>query len=403
MATLEILTDEAIVDYTRRGNKNYVLTSHKDFDLGGRYLKPYRRGPYDPEIFGSCYTDRCYCGKIHTFTNEPCPECNARVFRMEDALRKFARIELPFYYLNALRFNIFSDFINELFKDSTIETDFSDTPENLGFNKPGSRRFSQKVYDLCQFEYDPSLKELRITDKITSLEKCSYEGLMDIIENHFPDRLVQYKEFINRFYLVMPAVMRPPALIPQSGSKKPKVGFSKMSIWYVTILTFCCAANRDAGVNNYTKVMNSLKSPREKAAYNALLRSLLIYGNNMATDLLRTSKENLARSNYSIRMKNSLRCPIVPDVDIQIDQVKIPRHLAYEICRDGFIKYIMEKYNFSEEEAKLSTRIEAMNPEMQQEFTDYVEGNEEKGLKGQLVIINRPPSLHKRFVQVKFI
>ena len=92
MASLEILTDEAIIDYTRRGNKNFILTDHRDVNARYRYLYPYRGGVYDPEIFGSAYSDRCYCGKLRGISNEPCPECGAMILSEEDALRRFARI-----------------------------------------------------------------------------------------------------------------------------------------------------------------------------------------------------------------------------------------------------------------------------------------------------------------------
>lgn len=395
MAALEILTDEAIIDYTRKGNKNFILTDGNDFNRKNRrYPKPYPKGIFDPEIFGSCYPDRCYCGKIRTVSTEPCPECDAMVLKREDALRRFARIELPFYYLNPLRFEVFSDLFTEIFSNTEVVKDFSDTPENLGFSVTGSRKFNQKVFDYCQFEYSPESKELRVTDKITDEAKCSYEGLLAIIEANFPSKLVQFKELINHLYLVMPAVMRPPVLIPKPGAKRPEIGLDKLSVWYRTILTLCCAANRDGNSSNYNLVMKRFKTPAERVGYTALLRALLRVGNSEASSLLNTSKENLARGLHSVRVKNSMRSPIIPSVDLPIDQARIPRHLAYEIFRSGFIKYIMEKYNFSEDEATLSTRLEAMNPEMQQEFTDYIEGNESKGLKGQCIILNRAPSLH---------
>lgn len=393
MASLEILTDEAIIDYTRKGNKNFILTDHRDVNARYKYLYPYRRGVYDPEIFGSAYSDRCYCGKLRGISNEPCPECGAMVLSEEDALRRFARIELPFYYLNSLRFDIFKEFIDDTFSSSKIVTKFSDEPVKLGFNSSGSRKLNQKVYDSCQFEYDPSTKELTITDTITDESKCSYEGLMSIISDHFPDRLTQYKDFINRLYLVLPSYMRPPSITMQGRTKN--VGIHKLTIWYELIIRLCCVADVEAKNSNYSRVMKMLKTPGERVRYTALLRAMLNFGRKEATDLLNTSKDNLARGLYAVRTKNSLRCPIVPSTTLPIDEVQIPRHLAYEICRSGFIKFLMEQYNFTEEQAKFSTMNESSNLDLQRAFDEYVNGNPKKGIPQQCVIINRPPSLHE--------
>ena len=106
--SLELLTDEDILDYTHSEGKDRVLTSHKDLNLKFGSIQPVPGGVYDVEIFGSPYEDRCVCGKIRQTSAEPCPNCGARVFTKEEGLRRFARIELPFYYLNDLRFDIFN-------------------------------------------------------------------------------------------------------------------------------------------------------------------------------------------------------------------------------------------------------------------------------------------------------
>lgn len=384
MASLEILTDEAIIDYTRRGNKNFILTDHRDVNARYKYLYPYRGGVYDPEIFGSAYSDRCYCGKIRTQSNEPCPECGAAVYSMEESLRRFARIELPFYYLNSLRFDVFKEFIDDLFSDTKVITKFSAEPTKLGFNTSGSRKLNQKVYDSCQFEYDSVNKELTITDIITDESKCSYEGLMKIINDHFPSQLTSYKNFINKLYLVLPASMRPPSITMQGRQKK--VGVHKMTVWYELLLRLCCDANLNAKEYRYSRVLKSLKTPGERVKYTALLRAFLNSGRKETTELLNSSKENLARDLYAVRVKNSMRCPIVPSTTLPIDEVQIPRHLAYEICRSGFIKFLIEQYNFSEEQARVSTLKESDNPELQKAFDEYINGNPEKGIQQQCVI-----------------
>ena len=381
MASLEILTDEDILDYTRRGSKNFVLTTHLDANLKCKIFTPVRGGVYDVEVFGSPYRDRCICGKVRTVSNEPCPECEAIVYSKIEALRRFARIELPFYYLNPMRFDVFQEFIDRIFPDKEFE--FSDSTGE--FYKTGSRyKLTQKVYDSCQFEYDDRLKKLIVSDIITDMEKSSYEGLLKLIQEFRPGDVKEYKSYINRLYLVLPTIMRPPSYTVKNG--KPELGIPKLTTWYQIIMRFMCSANKDAKSFNYDTVLSQFKTPGEKVKYTALLRAMLENGLRQATDLLNSSKENLARDLYSIRTSNSGRCPIVPAVDLPIDEVEIPIHLAYEICRSGFIKYLMEELNFSEDQAILSTKEEAFNPEMQKLFKTYAEQ--------QVVVINRPPTLH---------
>ena len=100
---------------------------------------------------------------------------------------------------------------------------------------------------------------------------------------------------------------------------------------------------------------------------------MLNKGKYQATELLKTSKENLARESYAVRTKNSARCPIIPSTTLAIDEVGIPRHIAYEMCRSGFIGYLQEKMNFTYQEAKRSTMNEYENPEIQKLFKEYAE------------------------------
>lgn len=370
--SLELLTDEAIIDYTRSDGKDRVLYDHRDFNLKFSRLQPLPGGVYDVDIFGSPLEDRCICGKIRTVSSEPCPNCGARVYTREEGLRRFARIELPFYYLNELRFDIFKELFDSIFKDSKIILDFfGNSLKAGGYSKRGAKNLGIKVFDSCQFEYNPTTKELKISEFITDISKCSYEGLMKIIEDHFPARLVEYKKLINRLYLVQPALMRPFTFAIKAGKKV--LGSHKLSIWYSVIIRLCCVTDRESNDLNYEEVIGKLSTPGEKVRYTALLRALLNVGKKEATELLNTSKDNLARGLYSVRTKNSARCPIVPSTTLAIDEISIPGHIAYEMCREGFIGYLQKELNFTKEEAVRSTKEEYENPETQRLFKEYAE------------------------------
>jgi DNA-directed RNA polymerase beta' subunit len=100
---------------------------------------------------------------------------------------------------------------------------------------------------------------------------------------------------------------------------------------------------------------------------------LLNTGKKQGTDLLNTSKKNDARGLYSVRVKNSARCPIVPSTTLAVDEIGIPLHLAYEMCREGFIKHLIKVLNFTQEEAEKSTKEEYENPELMRLFKEYAE------------------------------
>ena len=260
----------------------------------------------------------------------------------------------------------------DIFSDVKKELDFfGDDLKSGGYSARGSRKLGIKVFDTCQFEYDPKKKILKISEFITDEAKCSYEGLLKIIEDHFPERLVEYKKMINRYYLVLPAIMRPFTVGIRGGKKV--MGSHKLSLWYSIVVRFCCVEDDKGNDLNYKEVTSKLSTPGERVRYTALLRALLNAGKKEATELLNTSKENLARELYSVRTKSSARCPIVPSTNLAIDEIGVPTHIAYEMCREGFIEYLQSELNFTKEEALKSTRLEALNPETQKLFKEYAE------------------------------
>lgn len=384
--SLELLTDEAIIDYSRSDGKDRVLFDHRDLNLKFNTPQPIPGGVYDVDVFGSPIADRCICGKIRQPSSEPCPNCGARVFTMEEGLRRFARIELPFYYLNELRFDIFKATFDDIFSDTKIVLDFAaDDLKRGGYSSRGAKKLGIKVFDSCQFDYNPTKKELKISEFITDENKCSYEGLIKIISEHFPDRLTGFMKLINRYYLVLPAMMRP-FTVGYKGDKKV-MGTHPMSVWYSIVIRLCCVEDKVSNSMNYEDIMNSLETPGERVRYTALLRAFLNTGKTEATELLNTSKKNLARNLYAVRTKNSARCPIVPSVDLAIDEIGVPTHIAYEMMREGFCEYLMSELNFTKKEALKATKLEAFNPETQKLFKEYAEN--------QVVLANRQPSLHE--------
>ena len=61
--SLDLLTDEAIADYSRSDGKDRVLYDHGDLNLRYNDVHPIPGGVYDLDTFGSPIEDRCICGK----------------------------------------------------------------------------------------------------------------------------------------------------------------------------------------------------------------------------------------------------------------------------------------------------------------------------------------------------
>lgn len=372
---LELLDDDAIMDYTAtRDGIERVITDSRDFNLRNKPFQIYTGGLYDAMIFGSPYKDQCSCGYVRSVSREPCPNCGTRVYSKEEALRQFARVELPFYYLNSFRFPLFLDWFERTFeKNCKIVHNFVNPDLRASGYTDGrsSKRLGIKVFDSCQFEYDPKKKVLLISEYINDESKCSYEGLLKICNEHFPDQVPSLLKLINRLYLILPTALRPPSFV-RKGSKSV-LGTNRLNVWYRMVLTFCCAENLEAKSQNYDVVMEALDTPGERVRYTALLRAMLNVGISEATSLLRESKKNLARDLLNTNVDNSARAVITPSTTLKIDEIEVPTHLAYEMCRSDFVKHLMEKMNLTKSEAIRSSVEEYDNPEIQKLFKEYAE------------------------------
>lgn len=378
-SSIEILTDEAIIDYTRGEGRDRIVTNHKDVNLNytADYpFKPKTGGLFD-EFFGSPFEDKCLCGKIDK-VGPVCPYCGYQVLDKGEALRRFARVELGFFYLQDTRFDIFMNLFNDVFSDTKITLDFiGDDFKTCNYSvRGGGKKMGIKTFDSCQFEYDPKKKELVISQTITDMAKCSYEGLLDIFEKNFPERLPDLRKLVNRYYLILPPILRPFTFNYIDGKKVPD--FHELNNWYRLVILLCSSSLQGSDDNEGEKfgfynVMTQLQTPGERVRYIALLRTMLNKGRYWSTELLKASKDNLARESYAVRTKNSARSAIIPSTTLAIDEVGIPRHIAYEMCRSGFIEYLQEKRNFTYQEAKRSTLHEYENPELQKLFKEYAE------------------------------
>jgi len=367
---LSYLTDEVINTFTG----NNVLTDWRTTnEMVKKDMKTINGGVLDSYIFGSCFSHRCNCGKIHAI-GRTCKKCGAKVLTDEQAWTKYARIDLPLYFCNDLRKKKFSKFMSNNFNlDWNLSDEFSELLKSMPFLR----------WDYCQFTYDENRDCIIGTDQVTNSDQCSFESLIDIISTHYPQKFGKFKSYLNSSILVIPIIARAPRYVIENGVvvlKNHEITLAYSSILYVII-------------EQYDKALLSFKLPCDQALYKASVREFICTALHNVSRLLVPNKENVTRLMQSHHMPNSGRCTIIPAPDLKVDEIYIPRHLMYECCQKEFIKFLMTKHEWSEEYAQLMYLNEATTVEIQADFDDYIENSNDG--KGKYVIINRNPTLYE--------
>lgn len=365
----ERLTDSEI-DNLSQGR---VITNDKDFQLNrnSKYEKnrlyPVVGGVYDSDFFGSIYTDTCNCGKTHS-VDVVCQRCGSRVLPEEEKYKRYARIDLDFYYVMNTKLLGLIGLLNELPLDLSKAMDF------FSFRRI-SNSSAPKICELCQFDWDEELQEIAVNPIITNELHSSYEGLELIIKEHFPNKLNDFRSLVNKKVLVIPAVYRMATFNPYDPVTKlsiPIISSVYQSMVYLKLQI------REALANQYSE-------PSERVLVKALLRRYCAKFPGVLSEVMKPSKENLLRTIMSARMDNSGRAPIIGDPSLAIDEVKIPIHLAYEICKVDFINYLVDKLGITLKKAEL--KYKRATNDILDLFRQYA--------PTRRVIVNRPPSLHR--------
>lgn len=375
--TIYFLTDEIIDQYASE-----ILTDYRDINLRyNSYYHPYKHSVLDPTIFGSLFEDRCNCGRVKV-PGETCPVCGAQLLDEAQSFSRYAKIELPCFYITEMKFA-------KLYK--FLQANFRSIQYNLtsGYLYKGRDVASAKmIFDICQMSYDEETDILTVTDEINDYTKCSFEGLEEIFRKYKSDTLREYLAFINHKLLVIPLRLRPVhRMMTKEG---PKLDIHEITKTYQNIIYLC------------TKYYRGMEgdfdgTQAEWAMFLGTLRGYFSKVLSNISNLMRSSKQNLARTMQSTRISNSGRCTIIPGPHLKIDEVELPRTLYYEACREEFTKFVAKEFNTSMEHAEILVTNEARTEEIQQAFSLFVEGDKDNPdeYPGKYVIINRAPTLHE--------
>lgn len=351
-------------------SQDRVIVDYRDFNLnyGKRYNKsrlyPVPGGVYDSKFFGSIYNDTCNCGRVDTI-GTTCNVCGCKVMTEQEKYERYARIDLDFYYVMDTKVDGLINFLKSL------PTDFKSAIEYFEYKRL-SRSSVFYLCELCQFDYIDGV--IVANHDVTDDNKASYEGLLKIIEEHFPEKLTEYRTLINKKILVVPAAYR-------MVSFNPFEYRTHLTIPYLTSIYQSIVYLKQFIRDD----LASTPAPDDRTLIRASFRRMLAKLPEEITSILNTSRENIARGVYSTRVGNSGRSVIVGDPDLKQDEVGLPISLAYELYKVDFISYLSVRYEITTSEAELMYR-NALKTTLDI-FKEYV--------YNRRVIMNRPPSLHR--------
>ena len=181
------VSDQRILELAR----GQQVTTYNDFNLkigeaNSTKLSPINGGLYDKNFFGSVFRDRCNCGNLKNRINITCNICSSTVLPSDDEVYRYAYIDTTVYYLLRYKEKKFLALVQDILEI------------------PKGTRNKIDYLCLCNYKYDK--KENGI---VSSLEYVgneiytSLEGLMALLEKHYPDKFKEAQNYINKYLLFL--------------------------------------------------------------------------------------------------------------------------------------------------------------------------------------------------------
>lgn len=346
----------------RLKNKNLPVITSSKILYNNKFTKD---GLFSEYIFGTVKNMRCSCADpdVH---NMVCNKCGCELTKASERRKRYAKIVLPFKIFNPF----FLDFIQTKYRiiirkllsyssygilddgemKFTKVNDFvvDNIPENAYFGIDGARKYLQELVDenpsvIYKFEYFDNKISNMLTDEV----------------------------------IVIPPDFRP--IIP---SIDETTGDS-LNIFYKRILSsielFNSPMNVALGLDSFRyKVERSIQ-------HNVSLLQKEIFKVKLG------SKNGLLRNNMlGKRIDFSGRSVIVPDINIRLDQVRVP----YAILMNIFKFKVVHKVMVQTKNPFEHTIIEKIDNAILKGERIYVDILEEL-IKDNVVLLNRQPTLHR--------
>jgi hypothetical protein len=361
-----LLTDELIKKYS----DDRIILNKGDINLKvDKIYEPVPGGLYDSNYFGSVLLDACNCRTVKK-VNVYCHNCQSTPLDEETRNARFARIELPWYYVPYFKLKGVEKFIADNFK---VKYQFEELDSVAGRGKLiKGLELGQVRIEIKEGDDKPTII---LHDSYTDISKCSYEGLLNgLRKKGLGNEADELKRFIDLNVLVLPASMRGVKITTIGGKKD--LTLPKPTAIYKSIIM---AKEKIASV--------SQRSLQEEVMIRAVLRSYVRKSLMELSEFTKSSKDNLARKMFSARVPNTFRSVITAGPELRIDEVSVPIQNAYGILKDRYLAYIMEERNLPEFKAR---RIyEKGSQDTLDKFEEWVTETDPK------LIMVRQPTLHK--------
>lgn len=361
------LTDELIEKFSA----DRVVTNGGDINLRvDKIYEPVVGGLYDSNYFGSVLLDVCNCKAVRKL-NTYCPSCGSTPLDEDTRNSRFARMELPWFYVPHFKMKGIETYLVTNF---ILQFDFQELTEISGKGK------LQKALDLAQIEVLTEESKdkpiIRFHDQYTDLGRVSYEGLLlGLKELNLNKEASDLKVFIDKYVLIIPASMRGVKITTIAGQRQ--LTLPKPTAIYKSIFMAL-----DQIANN-TNARDLVEEIIIRGVFRNYVRKSLLE----LSEFTKSSKENLGRQMFSARVPNTFRSVITAGPELKIDEISIPIQNAYGILKDRYLDYLMSERNIPYYRAlEIYTKGDS---DTLDEFSSWVTK------ESPVVIMVRQPTLHR--------
>lgn len=371
---LRLVTDRELIEAV--GGRR--VTSAKDVSLMTDDILGCGGGVYDPLIFGGLKQCKCL-----SFRQEGvCPQCGTRVYMdPKDYMKRAA-----YYKLNCP--------VVYPYKIGPLFAKLKDLGMPYDRQSRGAMQDDVKLQNIWSSVWDVKyVSTLEAADLIgeggeyykliikgdieptDTLDKIGLFGIMNLYKYKDKDGnlLSDLSLYINTVLVVDSPYFRPYSVRRQRGHRVVEIPEETQN--YKAIITY------SEKIQDLTSNFYDGSVDQATIAYNF---GILVMAVLNRSELLRASKQSLIRSSVGVRVTRSGRANLVPDHKLTMDQVKIPRGLAYEALNADIVHDLVRKG---------ATEVEAQDLYLKGD----VKANESflEIVKNSQCILLRNPTLHK--------
>ena len=327
-------------------------------------------GIFSEQIFGPVQSFTCWCNTIKTSAGRVCPECGIKIVSSSMRRRQFAVIEMPegIKLINPIVVQLLTNPASRKLKNkinAIMSCEYGvaiidDTPALIPIKLSELEVIPEGVY--VGSEAIKKLAEFMVEQGSTKSKIIS--TLKDALENDW---------FFTKFIVVIPPDLRPALL---SG---PRIELDGINRGYQTVLEIL-------------QKIPSYKDVRILAIYEMIIQQTVNNFCNEVLEAIGKNKTSLVRNNLlGKRVDFSGRAVAVVDPNLKIDEIRIPKiqilqlyklEIAAELLAQGKFATFKSAIDYIDE----MTKNEKLEPEIEDMLQRF---------KGEPIILNRQPSLHK--------